>query len=344
MKSVSKSKSALDESKQVYRGNKYNQQEYIREESGRLKNKIIARNNLSGQDSLLSKKVWEPAEAQRNYPRSNSDTDITLRSSSYNEGAGADHNFVKSPALLQQMRTVMLKLRDKCSSLDATSKEVGVCAYRNPILNGISHSTMSSTSSSDNRSSCLSEGDSNTSSSNYGNLESHHQILKRSVNNQTGKILQSPFKMVSLSIRSKGLIAYSMQMEGLLWKASHCLDTHLMVEASFAQSPDGGGNKVPGNPPTTVEIPDNEKSTAIMGSQHQGMFPSVRNQPVQFPVYQAPSTMSYYHNNPVPWSATPANGLMSFPPPNPYIYTDPIGYGKWELRFMHVVWHPAAFW
>ncbi|KAK8611185.1 hypothetical protein V6N13_131246 [Hibiscus sabdariffa] len=96
LKSVSKSKSALDMSKQVYRANKYNQQEYMRGECGRLKNKIIAGNNPSGRDSLLSKKVWEPAEAQRNYPRSNSDTDITLRSSTYNEEPGPDHNFVKS--------------------------------------------------------------------------------------------------------------------------------------------------------------------------------------------------------------------------------------------------------
>ncbi|XP_039021681.1 uncharacterized protein LOC120153886 [Hibiscus syriacus] len=386
LKSVSKSNSALDVSKQVYRGNKYNQQEYIHEECGRLKNKIIAGNNLSGRDSLLSKKVWEPAEAQRNYPRSNSDTDVTLRSSSYNEGAGADHNFVKSSgetcsseaslnlgeinhehskvnksSTLATDEDCYVETQDKCSSRDAASKEVGVCANnRNPTLNGNSHSTMSSTSSSDNCSSCLSEGDSNTSSSNHGNLESSssdsEEISQQSDGKDTSISIQNGFSEHQVkgidsiqhanggvALESQPLFGHSpngrdssvciqngftkCRAKGIDKSQDVNIGVALESQASFAQTPDGGGNKVSGNPPTTVEIPDNEKSTAIMGSQDQGMFPSVHNQTIQFPVYQAPSTMSYYHHNPVPWPATPANGLMPFPPPNPYFYTDPIGYG-----------------
>ncbi|KAE8713155.1 putative protein kinase [Hibiscus syriacus] len=346
-KSVSKSKSALDMSKQVYCGNKHNQQEYMREECGRLKNKIIAGNNPSGRDSILSKKVWEPAEAQRNYPRSNSDTDITLRSSTYNEGGGADNNFVKSSG-----ETCSSEASDKYSLRDAASKEVGVCAYRNPTLNGISHSTMSSTSSSDNCSSCLSEGDSITSSSNQGNLESSssdsEEVSQQSDGKDTSISIQNGFsehqvKDIDSIQHANGGVA--LENQPLFEHSPNGRDSSVCIQngftecqvkgidksqesrASFAHSPDGGGNKVSQNPQTTVEISENEKPTAIMGSQHQGMFPSVHNQSIQFPVYQAPSTMSYYHHNPVSWPATPANGLMPFPPPNPYFYTDPIGYG-----------------
>ncbi|GMI84798.1 hypothetical protein like AT3G58050 [Hibiscus trionum] len=341
-KSVSKSKSALDMSKKVHRGNKYNQQEYMHEDCGRLKNKIIAGNNPSGKDSLHSKKVWQPAEAQRNYPRSNSDTDFTLRSSTYNEGARLDHNFVKSSretcsseagvnlgkidqehGKVNKSSTSVatdedchVETKDTHSSENAASKEVGVCLNKNPTLNGISHSTMSSTSSSDNCSSCLSEGDGNTSSSNHGNLESSssdsEEASQQSDGRDTSICIQNGFPKREV----KGIDNIQHVNGGVA----------LESQPLFAHSPDGG-NKVFGNPLSTVEIPDNEKSTAIMGSQHQGMFTSVHNQPLQFPVYQAPSTMDYYHQNPVSWPATPANGLIPFTPPNPYFYTSPLGYG-----------------
>ncbi|OMO68900.1 hypothetical protein COLO4_29357 [Corchorus olitorius] len=346
-KSVSKSESALDVSKQVYRGNKYNRQDYMREDSGKLKSKIIMTNNPSGRDSPYSKKVWEPTEAQKKYPRSNSDTDITLRSSTYNEGATEpDNNFVKSSgetcsseasvnlgeidhehSNLNKSRNFSLATeeechvepQDQCSSLNPAYEEVGFCPDRNPTLNGISHSMMSSTSNSDNCSSCLSEGDSNTSSSNHGNLESSstsdsEDASQQSDGRDTSVCLQNGFSEV--------------QVEGIDRKQDMNGGVALESQTLFGHLPDVEGNKVPGNLLTkAAENSDNGKPTAVMGSQHQGMFTSVHNQHIQFPVYQAPSTMGYYHQNPVSWPATPANGLMPFPPPNPYLYTGPLGYG-----------------
>ncbi|XP_021281831.1 uncharacterized protein LOC110414752 [Herrania umbratica] len=345
-KSVSKSESAMDMSKQVYRGNKYNRQDYIREDCGKLKNKIIAGTNPSGRDSLHSKKVWEPTEAQKKYPRSNSDTDITLRSSTCSEGAGPDNNFVKSSgetcsseasvnlgeidhehskanksrnSSIAMDEDCHVEQQDQCSSLNAAYEEVGICSNRNPSLNGISHSMMSSTSNSDNCSSCLSEGDSNTSSSNHGNLESS------STSDSEDASQQSEGRDTSVC-HQNGIS--EVQVKGMDKKQDVNGGVALESQALFGNTPDGRGNKVPGNPLTkTAENSDNGKPTAVMGSQHQGMFTSVHNQHIQFPVYQAPSTMGYYHQNPVSWPASPANGLMPFPPPNPYLYAGPLGYG-----------------
>ncbi|XP_022766844.1 uncharacterized protein LOC111311595 [Durio zibethinus] len=339
--------SALDMSKQVYRGNKYNRQDYMREDCGRLRNKIIAGNNPSARDSFHSKKVWEPTEAQKKYPRSNSDTNITLRSSTYNEGAGSSDNFVKSSdeacsrevsvnlgeidlehsnvnklknSSLATNEDCHVETQDKCSLLNAAYEEVGLCPNKNHNLNGISHSMMSSTSNSDNCSSCLSEGDSNTLSSNHGNLESSSTSDSEDGSQQldgrdTSVCIQNGFSECQVKVMDK------------IQDVNGGVD--LESQALFGHSPADKGNKAPGNPLTkTAENSDNGKPTAVMGSQHQGMFTSVHNQHIQFPVYQAPSTMGYYHQNPVSWTATPTNGLMHFPPPNPYyLYTGPLGYG-----------------
>ncbi|XVF55983.1 hypothetical protein PTKIN_Ptkin06aG0079500 [Pterospermum kingtungense] len=346
-KSVSKSDSALDMSKHVYRGNKYIRQECMHEDCGKLKNKFTAGNNPSSQDSLNSKKVWEPTEAQTKYPRSNSDTSITLRSSCYNEGAGPGNNFVKSSgktcaskasinlgefdhehskvnkprnSSLATDEDCCVETQDQCSSLNAACKEVEICPNRNPTLNGNSHCMMSSTSNSDNCSSCpSSEGDGNSSSSNHGNLESS------SISDSEDASQQSDGRDASVCIQH----GFSKcQMKGMDKQRDVNGEVSLKRRAFFGHSPDGRWDKVPGNPPTrSAENSDSGNATAVMGSQHQGMFTSVHNQHIQFPVYQAPSTMGYYHQSPVSWPATPANGLMHFPPANPYLYTGHLGYG-----------------
>ncbi|KAH1039225.1 hypothetical protein J1N35_040968 [Gossypium stocksii] len=343
-KSVSKAESKLAMPKQLYCANKYNQQVYMREDHGKLKHKIIAGNNPSGRDSLYSKKVWEPTEVHKKYPRSNSDTDIAFRSSTYIEGAGPD-DFVKSSSEMRSSEASVnlgeidhehsnvnrsrnsnlatdkdchAETRDQCSSLNAAYEEFRICPNRNLTLNGIPHSTMSSTSNSDNCSSCLSEGDSNTSASNHGNLESS------STSESEDACQQSDRRDASICIEN----GFSeCQVKGMDKKQDADGGVALERQALFGHQPDGTGNKAPGNLPTkTAENSDNGKPTAFIGSQHQGMFTSVHNQHIQFPVCPTPSTMGYYHQNPVSWPATPANGLVPFPP-NPYLYTGPLGYG-----------------
>ncbi|PPR96977.1 hypothetical protein GOBAR_AA23691 [Gossypium barbadense] len=351
-KAVSKSKSALDMSKQVYRGNKYNQQEYMHEDCGRLKNKIIAGNNPSGQDSFNSNKVWEPTEVQRNYPRTNSDTDITLRSSTYNKGAGLDNDFVKSSGetctseasvnlgeishdhskvntsstSLATNENCDVEAQDKCSSLNAASEDVEEIAI--PALQIME--TIESSSSDSEEASQRSDGRDTSSCVQNGFSECQVKGIDKKEDVNGGIALESealfghsPDGRDSSVCIQDGFS--ECQVKGIEKKQDVNGGVALVYQALFGHSPDSRGNKVSGNPLTTVAISDNEKSTAVMSSQHQGTFTSVHNQPIQFPVYQAPSTMGYYHQNPVSWSATPANGLMPFPS-NPYFYTGPLGY------------------
>ncbi|KAE8674283.1 metal tolerance protein 4 [Hibiscus syriacus] len=345
-KSVRKTESKLAMSKQVNSGNKYNQQVHRREDCGNLKHKIVSRNNLTSRDSLHSKKVWEPIESHKIYPRSNSDTVITLRTSTYKEGDGPNDNFANSSSKacsseasvnlgeighehskVNRLRNTNLatnndcyvETQDQCSSLNAGYEEVGICPNRNPTLNAIPHSMICSTSNSDKCSSCLSEGDSNTSTSHHGNLESS------STSDSEDACQQSDRRDTSICIKS-GFSEF--QVKGMDKKQEVNRGVTLESQSLFGHPLDGTENKDPGNlPKKPSENSDNGKPTAFMGSQRQGMFASVKNQHTQFPVYQAPSTMSFYHQNPVSWPATPSNGLVPFAPPNPYLYTGPLGYG-----------------
>ncbi|GMI63320.1 hypothetical protein like AT3G58050 [Hibiscus trionum] len=344
-KSMSKTESKLAMSKQVYSGNKYNQQTHMREDCGKMKHKSVSGNNPTSRDSLHSKKVLEPTESHKMYPRSNSDTNITLRSSTYIVD-GLDDNFVNlsgnacsSEASLtfgeidhegskvNRSRNSSLatekhcdvETQDQCSSLNAGYEDVGICPNRNPTLNGIPHSMICSTSNSDNCSSCLSEGDSNTSSSRHGNLESS------SASDSEDACQQSDRVDTSMCIQN-GFSEF--QVKRMDKKQGANRGVALETQKLFGHPPDSTGNKAPGNPPIkNTESSDYGKPTAFMGSQHQGMFTSVHNQDIQFPVYQGPSTMSYYHQNPVSWPATPSNGLLPFPPLYPYFYTGPLAYG-----------------
>ncbi|KAK8562058.1 hypothetical protein V6N13_148809 [Hibiscus sabdariffa] len=336
-KSVSKTESKLAMSKQVYSGNKYNQQIHMREDCGKMKHKTLSGNNPTSRDSLHSKKVWEPTESHKIYPRSNSDSNVTLRSFTY-KGDGPDDNFVNSPGNACSLEASValgeidhedsnlatdndcyVDTQDQCSSPNAGYEEVGIFPDRNSTLNGIPHSMICSTSNSDNCSSWLSEGDSNTSSSHHGNLDSS------STSDSEDACQQSDRRDSSMCIQN-GFSEF--QVKRMDKKQEVNRRVALESQTLFGHPPDGTGNKAPGNPPTkTAGSSDNGKPTAFMGSQHQGMFTSVHSQHIQFPVYQAPSTMSYYHQNPVSWPATPSNGLLPFPPPSPYLYTGPLGYG-----------------
>ncbi|KAK8280021.1 hypothetical protein V6Z12_D09G148800 [Gossypium hirsutum] len=302
-KSVSKSESALDMSKQVPQGNKYNMQDYIHEDCGKLKNKIMVGTHHSARDSLHCKKVWGAV------------------------GAGPDDNFIKSSGEtwssessvnlgeIDHEHNKVVKSRN--SSL-ATNEDFHVekqdeCL--NPTLNGSSLSMISWKSSSDNFS-CYDL--SNTSSSNHGNLGSSstsdsEDASQQSAGRDTSLYTQNGFSECQVKGKDK-----KQDVSGGVAPESQAL---------FGHSPDGRGNKVSGNLLTkAAENFEDGKATALTSSQHQSMSTSMQNQHLQFP-FQAPSAMGYYHQNPVSWPATPANGLMPFPP-NPYLYTAPLGYGS----------------
>ncbi|KAG2683285.1 hypothetical protein I3760_10G024900 [Carya illinoinensis] len=354
-RSASKLESALDVSKQFYRGNKYNQIEYLRAGCERPKNKAISGNNPPGKEVLHSKKVWEPMESHKKYPRSNSDSDFTLRSSTFKvEGAKPDNNFAKSSdsdshcehsedsavidredsnskeSELRGLETdgpseneFNVGAKGQCNSIEAATEDTGSCAISSAVnsdksaSNGTSDPIMSSTLSSDSFSSCLSEGDSNTASSNHGNPESSFTSDSEDSSQQSeGR---------ELCARN----GFSKCQEVTVEKNENSDGGKVMGSStSVGLSLDGLGSVGLGKPATGVlQVFDNGSSAVSIGSQPQGMLPSMHNQNIHFPVFQAPSTLGFYHQNPVSWPAAHANGLMPFPHSNHYLYASPLGFG-----------------
>ncbi|XP_057983144.1 uncharacterized protein LOC131168017 isoform X2 [Malania oleifera] len=351
-RSGSKMESVLDMSKQFYRGNKYNQMEHIRESCGRPKNKINTGNNTSSRDLLHTKKVWEPMESQRKYPRSNSDSDVTLRSSIFNvdelepgnnvlkrSGAicpgevigdlseiGCEDNYLKESRISTHgmdkgcQNGFEEEVKNACYSTEVGDEEVGLFPIRNSSMSVTSDPNTSSISNSDNCSSCHSEGDSNTASSNLPNMESSstsdsEDASQQSEGRETTVCIQSSFTESSSEV---GAEKQQNAKGGEAFRSK--------ISSEFPA--DCEGSKISSNLPTKIaDNPDNGKPIVNMGSQQPGMLPPMHNQNIHFPVFQAPSTMGYYHQNPVSWPAAPANGLMPFPHPNHYLFAAPLGYG-----------------
>eukprot|EP00262_Sarcandra_glabra_P004887 TRINITY_DN16119_c0_g1_i1.p1 TRINITY_DN16119_c0_g1~~TRINITY_DN16119_c0_g1_i1.p1 ORF type:complete len:370 (+),score=62.83 TRINITY_DN16119_c0_g1_i1:154-1110(+) len=90
-----------------------------------------------------------------------------------------------------------------------------------------------------------------------------------------------------------------------------------------------GSNHLVDQPTQNAPVFDNGRTTVDMGSQ-QHMLPM--NNQMHLPVFPAPSTLGYYHQNAASWSAAPANGLVPFPQPNHYMFTSPLGYGLSATR------------
>ncbi|XP_021893973.1 uncharacterized protein LOC110811715 [Carica papaya] len=348
-KSVSKSESASDMSKQVYRGNRYNQTDYMRESCGRAKSKIVAGSNSSSRDSPYLKKVWEPMESQKKYPRSNSDSDVTLRPSTFKvEGVAPGNNVVNSTGEVSSIEAtansgeihkgninikksrdssilkeedyqdeLTMQVKDHCYSKELANEEVGLCSTGNSLLNGTSDAIVGNTSNSDNCSSCLSEGDSNTASSNQGNPDSS------STSDSEEASQQSEGREISMCTQNVFPECHEKDME----KSQSTKErVHSGMRNSSGLPPDNTGSEVLGDL-RLAQISDNGISSTNIGSQNQGPYPAMPNQNIRFPVFQAPSAMGYYHQNPVSWPGAPTTGLMPFPHPNHYLYGGPLGYG-----------------
>ncbi|KAL7613539.1 hypothetical protein Lser_V15G06482 [Lactuca serriola] len=95
-------------------------------------------------------------------------------------------------------------------------------------------------------------------------------------------------------------------------------------------------------PLNTKELP-NENNNGITDSIPVSQ-PPLQPQGIHFPVFQPPS-VGYYHQSPVPWVTSAANGLMPmpFPPPHPnhYLFPSPIGY-NWNGNSQFLPYSPLA--
>ena len=351
----SKTESALDMSKQFYHGSKYNQIDHTRDSCGRPKSRFISGNNPSGRDLLHSKKVWEPLESQKKYPRSNSDSDVTLKSSAFRvEETEPSNSLTKSSAVCSAefsensckideedddfkeschsttgsdfgcQDALHLGKQDFYDSKEGAHEEIRVCQDQSGLnsINSTSNGTRdpigSISSSSDNCSSCLSEGDNNTASSNNGNHESS------STSDSEDSSQQSEGKETSVSVQNDISEFHEVRMEKNQY-ADGGDQVGGRTDAGLSRNDEG--SNVLGTPTKIAHAFDNGLSAVSMGSQHENVLPPIHNQNIHFPVYQAPSTLGYYHQNPVSWPAAPNNGLMPFPHANQYLYAGPLGYG-----------------
>ncbi|XP_010524691.1 PREDICTED: uncharacterized protein LOC104802668 isoform X2 [Tarenaya hassleriana] len=300
-KPVFKSDSVPDASHPVHRSNRYTQTEYVRD--GRPKSRATLSQNPSTRDSLNTKKVWEPLEPKK-YPRNNTDSDITLSPSMVKaEDIEHDSTAVKSSPgkatekLDNSNHKDSRESRDCINSIDEDG-EIGVDVQAKNNDWHLKDTMSSSISNSDNCSSCLSEGDSNTGSLKSGNTES-------SLTSDSEDASQH-FEGRENSLGTQNDILNCHEKTADTRKNSNLEDVVGYRNLS-SLPPDSGGSNSSGTG-TLFTIP---------GHSMDNMFP----------VFQAPSTMGYFHQAPVSWPAAPSNGLMPFPPPAHYLYAGPLGYG-----------------
>lgn len=333
---ITKIESACDGTKLAPRIYKFNQADYVRDNCGRTRSKISNYNSAPGKDSPQTKKVWEPVEPQRRCPRSNSESDVTMRSCNFkaeeNESDksaaevcsresdekftgnsqvdGSTRNFRLERSSLNGLQTEALYRTEEAAEVENDS-----CLTTNCNLNGVSDFSASSSSSSDNCSSCLSEGDSNTPSLNHQNLESS------SITDSEDSSEQSEGRDSSVCVNGSSDIGKEKSQKIFEQQAT------LSTQSNF--SSESAGNHFPWNSPakSSTQIVENGKLANGVASIQQGLLPSIHNPNISFPVFQGSSTVGYYHQNSVPWSTASANGLVAYPHPNPYLLTSPIGYG-----------------
>ncbi|KAM7262442.1 hypothetical protein ACFE04_000125 [Oxalis oulophora] len=303
-KPVCKPVSAVETPKQFYRGNKYNQMDYV------PRSKNMMGNNPNGREF---KKVWEPMETQRKNIRVNSDFDSV-------EGTATDSDINKSFA--------DVSIGQNSNSAEVDHEDDAVEKSGNPMNEDctneakdlqFSSDTITSTSSnSDNCSSCLSEG----AFSNNENLDNSSTSDSEDVSQQS----EERDKDSSVCIRD----GFSEPQEDKDKKSfgTMALESKTPVVASQVQAPVMKTTLVPetGIPSLTINN--------ISSQQHQGMFQPIHNRNIQIPIYQqAAPSVGYYHQSPVPWSSGPINGLIPFSHSSHYLYATPLGYNANGMQY-----------
>ncbi|GMH29343.1 hypothetical protein Nepgr_031186 [Nepenthes gracilis] len=313
-KSVNKPESV---SKPFNRGNKLSQTDHTRESCGKPRTKLSNYGNLS-RDLIHIKKVWEPVEPQKRYPRSHSYTDVTLRQHVFKvEGI----EVVRPTSHLCSTEVSQKPLCESRSSShgreqmfenefntearaidlsnEGADEEVDSHLTNNSNFDKTCDFSPSMSSSSDNSASCLGEGDSNTDSPNLQILESF-----------------------SVSDSEDG----SHELEG----------RNASVSVQEVDAPKANGQEAASKLPSWNSVTEtsshdmqNGKIAAHLGSLYQSAIPQIPNPNIHFPNFHSPSTMGYYHHHqsPISWSTALTGGLMPYPNPNHYLFTTPFSYG-----------------
>ncbi|GMH20094.1 hypothetical protein Nepgr_021935 [Nepenthes gracilis] len=338
-KTFNKLESGSDLSKPVHRTSKSSLTDYLRDRDnwGRPRTKISNYCSFS-RDLTHTKKVWEPVEPQKRYPRSNSDTDIsTLRRSSALKAEGIEA--AKSTAEICSAEVSEKLLSDSRStshggeqsfkngfemeetaldhSKEAADEEVDSCLTSICNSNGNNDFSSCSSSSSDNCSSWISEGDNNTSSSNLQNLESS------SISGSEDGSQQLEGRETSICVQNDREVDRQKTREVNGDEAASRMTT-----SSLSYENAGSNTSLNSVAKASSQVTQNGKLAASVGSLQQRVLPQIHNQNIHFPIFQAPTTtLGYYQQNPISWPTAPARGLMQHPHPSHYLISSPFGYG-----------------
>uniref|UniRef100_A0A1J3EQY3 Uncharacterized protein n=1 Tax=Noccaea caerulescens TaxID=107243 RepID=A0A1J3EQY3_NOCCA len=328
-KTIFKSDSDPDVSKSVNQANRHAQSDYSREL--RPRSKVTTSQNPSTRDPVYVRKALDSMELK--HPRNSSNSDmspVTCSTLKAQEITSA----VKSADTLPRCKAIEMvgnanlsdNSRDSGKFINSTEEEKKIEVDIKPKDDDLysKDPIMSRTSSSDNCSSCLSEGDNNTASSNNGNTESS------SMSDSEDTSLQSEGRENLVVTGNDMAKCYEKMTEKETEKGID--EREVLRIRNMSNLPaDNGESKLSGTPYTVpsqnMENMVTHVNTGSYLSQPQSMmYPQMLSQSIPLPVYETPSTMGYYHQAPVPWSAAPANGLMPFPHSNHYVYTSPLGY------------------
>ncbi|KAL0338033.1 UNVERIFIED_CONTAM: hypothetical protein Scaly_2078400 [Sesamum calycinum] len=301
-KYVSKLDSLADASKSYFRG-RYSQVEATREINGRPKSKIVAGNPPT------TKKVWEPLDSQKKYAQSNSD-DVALRLKPKVENSETDQ-LPESSATASSNEAVDTSVETNNEDNDVRDPEN--CGDRENQFHAMTKSekyTKEAVAENDNCSSCLSEGDSNTSSSNPQNLESastsdSEESSPNSEARETSHCLESRFTECCSVMEDKSTTR---------------------EHDSKGQAPASGITNTLGSLPTEVATYcESGRANISISVQPQSVPPQMHSQNIPYPVFHAPA-MGYYHQSPLSWQTGPTNGLISYPHSNHYLFANAFGY------------------
>lgn len=325
-KTTFKSDSDPDVSKPLHQANRYTHSDYKREL--RPRSKVTTGQNPSMRDPVYVRKVLDSMELK--HPRNSSTSDVSsVICSTFKAEEIKDVCSAVKSADTQSRCKATEKLgnanlsnhsKDSATFIKSTKEDKKMEIHiklKNEDIYSKDPMMMSRTSSSDNCSSCLSDGDSNTASSDNGNTESS------SMSDSEDASQQSEGRENLVDTRN------DMPKKMTEKEAEKSIDEReiLRIKNMSTLPVDNGESKLFG---TSFTVPSQNMEDMVPSVDTGSYLP--QPQSMMFPqmlplsVFQAPSTMGYYHQAPVSWSAAPANGLIPFPHPNHYVYTGPLGY------------------
>ncbi|EHA8588005.1 hornerin-like [Cocos nucifera] len=240
----------------------------------------------------------------------------TFRSYQLHENTRKDSNTSVSSAQNGKQKGFVPAAKLDCYSKNGAKEEVDSCPIMSTFPMNKTCDPVANSSSSDNCSSCLSEGDASTSTSSTQNAESSstsdsEDASQQSDGRDTSTCDGNNFhkyldETVDSNHRTNGCDSFT--------KTTACFAAESCTVPNFSRE----------SSTKAVHNPENGRFGFTMAPSQQHML-SVHNQSIHVPLFPSP-TMGYHNHGATSWSATPTNGLMPFSQPSQYVLHSPLGY------------------